>query len=294
MNKYVDQFGNLTDEYYGYVYLIIDQKHNKVYIGQKKGKVEDSLDYYGSGARIRNIIKSRGVYLLNKIILGVCYNKQELKGCEKECKYFFDAWNPLVGYNIAVNDNGGDNFTYHPDKEKYKKNLSISCIGEKNGFYGRKHTNETKEKIGKANTNRKFTEESKKKMGDSHKGRKHTEESKKKMRDSQKGKVSKFKGKTYEEMYGVEKAKNLKEQKSKARIGIARSEDTKRKISESRKYLTDEARRNMSISQKNKKPTRWMKKDSISKMVLIENIQIFLDTGWKFGRILNKLKEENI
>jgi len=161
--KYLDQNDNLTSEYYGYVYVTFDQKYNLVYIGQKKGEVEKTTYYFGSGKRIKNIIKSRGTYFLKKIILGVCYTPEELSHCEKECKYFFNAWNPLYGYCIAIDENGGDNFTNHPNREQLRKKMSIinkeisnrpeikrkrskNSSGENNRMYGKKHTCEAKEK----------------------------------------------------------------------------------------------------------------------------------------------------
>jgi len=45
------------NNYYGYIYVTIDQKENKVYVGQKKGDPEKSLSYFGSGTIIKRIIK---------------------------------------------------------------------------------------------------------------------------------------------------------------------------------------------------------------------------------------------
>jgi len=114
-----------NQEYYGYVYLTIDQKHNKVYVGQSSKRVEKSKKYFGSGFYIKRIINSRGTYFLKKIILGVCDTREELLNCEYECKCFFDAWNPLVGYNISIKDYGGDNFLNQTEerKKEIRKNI---------------------------------------------------------------------------------------------------------------------------------------------------------------------------
>ncbi len=164
MNEYLDQFGNLTSEYYGYVYLTIDQKRNLVYIGQKKGKPEKTKNYFGSGTVIFNIIKSRGYYFLKKIVLGVCYTKEELTFCETECKYHFDVWNKLYGYNIAIKDDGGAYLQNHPNRDEICKKISLSKLGKPNlklvGHFvseetkqklrDYERTNETKEKMSKA------------------------------------------------------------------------------------------------------------------------------------------------
>jgi hypothetical protein len=64
--------------------------------------------------------------------------------------------------------------------EKTKKILSDSHSGSKNSFYGKKHTEESKQKISKSNTGKKhpMTEETKLKLSISHKGKIFTEEHK--------------------------------------------------------------------------------------------------------------------
>jgi hypothetical protein len=111
--KYLDQNGNLTDDYYGYVYLTLDQKHNLLYVGQKSGLVEKSKNYFGSGNIIVSKKKSKGVYFLKKIILGVCYTIEELNECETECIYFFRSFGSdgenhdrVYGYNLTKTGRG--------------------------------------------------------------------------------------------------------------------------------------------------------------------------------------------
>ena len=83
--------------------------------------------------------------------------------------------------------------------------MSESRKGEKSPWYGRRHTEEEKRKIGEGNKgkvisdeaiskikekrkNQIFTEETRKKMSESQKGRKHSEETKEKIRQSNLGK----------------------------------------------------------------------------------------------------------
>lgn len=115
--------------YHGYIYLILDQKTKKVYVGQKKGKIEDSKNYYGSGITIQQIINKHGTYFLKKIILGICYSKEELNEAEKECIYFFKSYGKdgshhdnIYGYNLTKGGDGGDINSNHPNKENiYEK-----------------------------------------------------------------------------------------------------------------------------------------------------------------------------
>jgi len=189
-------------DYYGYVYATLDQKYNLLYIGQKKGLVEKTKGYYGSGSIIKNKIKGRGTYFLKKIILGVCFSEEELTICETECKYFFNVFDRKYGYNIIEKDNGGDTISNHPDREEICKKISESSIGKK-------HTEETKNKISiivremyedgfvHPMKGKKLTEETKKKMSDSSLGSipwnigltKETDDRVKKISDNTKGRI---------------------------------------------------------------------------------------------------------
>lgn len=174
-----------NEDYYGYVYITLDQKHNKIYIGQKKARIEKTTDYFGSGTRIKNIIKSRGTYFLKKTILGVCYSKEELEFWETECKFFFNAFDKRYGYNILVKDSGGDTFTNQSkeDQDKRRANISKSkkgCVPWNKGLSALTYlSEEALANISRANTGRICTDETRQKMSVSRKGKKKTIEHRK-------------------------------------------------------------------------------------------------------------------
>ena len=62
-------------------------------------------------------------------------------------------------------------------------------LGEKNHFYGKSHSEETKNKISEANKGKTHTEEARKKMSEAAKGRIFSEEHKRKLSESKKGKT---------------------------------------------------------------------------------------------------------
>lgn len=125
---------------YGYVYVTIDQKENKVYVGQTTKEIEE--EYYGSGTIIRRIIQKRGTFFLKRLVLGFCYSREELLECELECKHFFNSLNPLYGYNIALKDFGGDVLSNHPDRDR----IIQTNYGK---WKGRHHSEESRQKISK-------------------------------------------------------------------------------------------------------------------------------------------------
>lgn len=59
---------------------------------------------------------------------------------------------------------------------EYRKNMSIACSGEKNGFFGKTHSEEFKAKQKSANLNKKLSKETCLKMSSSHLGTKQSKE----------------------------------------------------------------------------------------------------------------------
>lgn len=90
------------------------------------------------------------------------------------------------------------------------KNPNKARIGEKNGFYGKVHSEETKIRL-----------------SNKHKGKKLSEETKNKLREVSKGE------KSY--MYGVEKSLEIRQKLREANLGKKQSEETKKKRSEAQK-----------------------------------------------------------
>jgi len=161
MYKFIDSMHQDYEDYYSFVYITLDQKHNKIYVGQRKGKTytKANIEYVGSGTIIQRIKKDRGTYFLKKRILGVCYSAEELTEQETECKHFFNALNPLYGYNILEKDTYGDTFTNHPNKEEIRKKMSLAASGINHRNFGKHLDLVTIEKIRNSNSGLKRTEE---------------------------------------------------------------------------------------------------------------------------------------
>jgi hypothetical protein len=179
----------MKQDYYGYIYIILDQKHNKVYVGQSTKRIEKSKNYFGSGKIIRDKIKAKGKYFLKKIILGVCYSKEELDSSEIDCIIFFDSSNRLYGYNIAkggANGNKGLKRTEVTKQKMRKKKTPDARVNMSKAQKGLKRinkenlkkTDEHKKKLSISNTGKKRTKESIEKQIFSKKDFKHSYESK--------------------------------------------------------------------------------------------------------------------
>lgn len=170
---------------YSYIYEIIDHR-GYFYIGKKYG---ERKNYFASGIHINNAIKEFGKEKFNKrIIYDGFFTKEEIANLEKFYIAFYRKnWN--VYYNHSNGGDGGDNFK------------------------GRKHSDETKQRI-----------------SNSLKGRRHTEEAKQNMSKAQKGHSP----------------------RGGAKSGHYVSEETKRKISESLKGNTINKGRILSKEHKRK------------------------------------------
>jgi len=152
-------------------------------------------------------------------IIHRCNTEKEAK--EIELQYLTDLTIRDKLYNLNYNNSGGDLLTNHPDKElirekiikSYTETISkMSCeerkekygkIGEKNGMYGKTHTEEARKIFSKVHTGnsyckgkkaseetrQKFSEIAKQRIGEKNPffGKHHTEETKEKIREKRCG-----------------------------------------------------------------------------------------------------------
>jgi group I intron endonuclease len=159
----------------------------------------------------------------NYEIIHICNSEEEAKTIELQ--YLNDLSIRDKIYNLNYNNSGGDLLTNHPDKDIIRKKIIKSHaetvskmtteerkekygkFGEKNGMYGKTHTEETRQKISKINKGRecpnkgkKASEETKQKLSKIRKnkytgennpfyGKHHSEETKQKIREKNIGNI---------------------------------------------------------------------------------------------------------
>lgn len=173
------------DNYYNCIYMYINKVNGKRYVGKtidfnrrykehledNKSLLERAINKYG--------IENFDIIILCKDIK----DKEELNELEK---YYIQYYNTLAndgyGYNLAIGGNGGDVTSQWSEQRKEEFRQKMSEItkgrpshmkgkcGELHHLYGTHVSDETKEKISKANTGRKHTEEELKKMSEANKG----------------------------------------------------------------------------------------------------------------------------
>jgi len=146
----------------------------------------------------------------------------ELIAEHKTCIYDEGSW----GANFTRGGEGTSGMKHSEEsKRKNSEANKLATSGEKNGMYGKHHSEETRKKIGDNQRGWKHTDEAKAAIAEAtkrlHTGKKRSEETKRKIAESRKGKTPWNKG---------TKGAQVSHMKGKKH-----SEETKRKLSESHK-----------------------------------------------------------
>ena len=102
---------------YGYIYITINTKNNRAYIGQHKSDKYDRA-YYGSGTVLQRAIKKYGKkHFINEVIEW-CDSKEELDECEKKWISYYREMPDVDLYNIADGGEGGNTFIGKSPEER--------------------------------------------------------------------------------------------------------------------------------------------------------------------------------
>lgn len=226
---------------FGVVYRIINTINGKSYIGQTTRIMKERLKEHKNeptGA-VYPAFRKYGYDKFEIELLCECYNIVDLNYCED---LIIRSYRDM-GYILYNRTEGGRNSI--PTEETRRK-ISEKIRGDKHPWYGRHHTDETKQKIRIINTGRKATPEMIQKMSISQTGRTHSDETKQKMSESHKGKI-----------FTKEHLKHM----SESQKGKKHSEQSKQKMSEQRKgdkhvlygkNHSDQSKQKMSLSHKGK------------------------------------------
>lgn len=148
------------------IYMHINKKNNKVYIGQTCQNPKDRWGKNGNGyqtsRRFYNAIQKYGWENFQHIILYENLSLEEANQLEKQLIKQYNSTDDNYGYNITT---GGKNFHHSEEtkrkisesnhialqgikwSEQHKKLISEMFSGQGNPFYGKHHTEQTKKKI---------------------------------------------------------------------------------------------------------------------------------------------------
>lgn len=129
------------------IYETINKVNGKRYIG--KDKYNDP-NYLGSGAILNKAIKKYGRENFVKTILEYCESEEHM--CERERHWIqiTNAQTSDVYYNIGAGGNGGDNITYHPNRDEFIKKMTVINNNPKYTRTRIGHSQQTKQNQSKA------------------------------------------------------------------------------------------------------------------------------------------------
>jgi len=171
------------------IYKTTNLINGKIYVGQDS---KNNPKYLGSGKILKYALKKYGLENFKKEILEYCKTIDELNEREKYWIYELSSTNKDIGYNVGFGGQSGWMLGLkHSEDTKlnYSINRKGKLIGKKNGMYGKKHSDESKNKM----SNPKFGQDN------GMYGKKHSEETKKKMSDKLIGDSNPFYGKKHSE-----------------------------------------------------------------------------------------------
>lgn len=129
---------------YGYIYLTTNLINGRKYIGQKKSSYFKGTEYLGSGKILKQAIEKYGWNSFRVELVEECNSKEELDEKERYWIKEYGAVDSPEFYNIAF---GGQSRAHRPSLEERQRisEIAKSRVGEQNPFYGRTHSQETKE-----------------------------------------------------------------------------------------------------------------------------------------------------
>lgn len=249
------------------VYKITNTINGKCYIGKSSRDIEYRLEQHknnhNSRPHLQNAIKKYGINNFIFEIIEVCNTEEDCIIRERYWIEYYDSMNN--GYNYTTGGEGKSGFKLSEESRRKISESSKNLIGEKNPFYGKTHTEETKRKIGE------------KSLGKIpwNKGKPWSEEVRKKIKDHS----AHLSGKDHP-MYG-------KRGKDAPNYGKHMSEENREKlrIANTGKELSKETRQKISNSIKGRK---HMNNGIIDKLLKPEDFDKYLDEGFVFGCLTNK------
>ena len=165
--------------------------NNKSYIGITSQKSERRWRRNGYGYKDHtyfwNAIQKYGWDNFQHEILFEGLTKEEAEQKEIELIAHYNSNDGNCGYNLSIGgESGSKGYKY---TEEQRKRMSENRKGEKNGMYGKHHTEETKQKERKLHTRENLSEDTIYKMSVAKKGKKRDKQSIEKQRKTISNKV---------------------------------------------------------------------------------------------------------
>lgn len=170
----------------GYIYMLIDTRNGKKYVGKHNGKKDD---YWSSGLVPNMIANKHGKGIFNRVILEDDIDEVNLNNKEIYYINLEDSFNN--GYNCTIGGEGGNHWVHNKTEEE------IRLIREKKSkkLKGRVFSDDTKKKMSESAKNKILTKEHKENISKAVKKRggvSHTKETKEKLSKIMSGRTNPY------------------------------------------------------------------------------------------------------
>lgn len=159
-----------TKEYQIGIYKITNNINGKCYIGKSVNIEKRFYEHkYTNRTNIylNSAMKKYGIDNFSFDVIELC----EKKILSEREIYWINYYNSIYpyGYNLTYGGEGGNTYECKSEEEMMliKNKIGESLKGENNGFYGKHHTEETKEKLRQANIGKYISDEQKRKISES-------------------------------------------------------------------------------------------------------------------------------
>jgi hypothetical protein len=242
------------NKYYGYIYKTTIVPTTQIYIGQKKGTIEKTRDYLGSGKILQAKVNHYGQENCFKEILSICKDKQDLNEMEI---FWIEYFRSILSDKVLNITNGGEGF-HGKHTEESKQNIRLAHLGKPKSPQAKlnmklaQNRPEVKEKKSKnisiAKKGKPCSEQTRLKMSIAHLGKPMSEQAKENNRLAQNRPEVK------------EKKSKPRSEQIKQNMRKPKSEQTKQKM---RKPKSEQAKLNMKLAQ-NRPEVKEKKSKNIS------------------------------
>lgn len=181
----------------GYIYMIRNKINEKIYIGQTTRSIEKRFEEHQKGKKgcrgIRGAIKK---YRWNNFEIDWYECPDEDLNFDEELMVREMGTLSPDGYNLR--EGGG---SHGKMSKESRQKLSEALSGENNPFYGKRHNQETIQKIIEGNTGKIVSKETRQKQSNNNSGKKHPRYGKTHSKET-KEKIGKANGGENNSMYG--------------------------------------------------------------------------------------------
>jgi hypothetical protein len=124
----------------GYIYLLVDTRNGKKYVGKHNG---EKPEYWASGLLVNNIAKKHGREIFDRTIIEDNIPNELLN--EKE-KFYIKEHNSFVeGYNLSLGGDGGGHWILTKSKEEIERIAKIKSEKLKNRVFSDETINKMRE-----------------------------------------------------------------------------------------------------------------------------------------------------